>query len=494
MADAGAGPSTLPSGWTEHISPAGRAYYHHTTSGVSTYTRPTHSHQPKRKREKPTSKTPIPGTDGWFKVTTNRHNAFFWHETSKKSEWMAPGHIAAHVQQLEDSLRQEAEQQRKVAQQQEREGREKLRRERREKKRKAEQGVPITEFGAAEAKRARPDEEDDSEHSDLDDTDEDEVEAQDVEPVSDTESVAVEAGEQDDEEQDDEEWQRQIAEQMAAEAAASAQESNTDASPTPPPAPEATLSTEEQKTAFMALLTSLNGTPHEINPMAPWDLELPKFSHHASFLALAAREREEAFNEWCKLRLREKRAARSTQPPVKGDGGSRAEAEFRALLRAEVRSTRTRFADFREAFVRDRRFGAFGRGDGERERVFKAYLVELGEEKRRAAEQAETAFTALLGEKLPGNLRNKVAEAKAASGAEREAVMAVWMQAKHTPGLVEDKRYDAVGSSTRRFELFAQWARGERRPQAPSQAKESRGKERMGWEGGRDGMGKRRPG
>ena len=86
------------------------------------------------------------------------------------------------------------------------------------------------------------------------------------------------------------------------------------------------------------------------------------------------------------------------------------------------------------------------------------------EHKRKAAQLADNDFLDLLSDKLPGNLRNMVATAKSASQDEKASIAGVWLHAKKTPGLVQDKRYDAVAGRTRREELFAIWAKGERRP------------------------------
>ncbi|CDW98752.1 hypothetical protein, partial [Sporisorium scitamineum] len=420
--------SLLPPGWTSHISPAGRTYYHNASSGVSTYDLP----KPKQpKREKPVSKTLISNTSGWLKVTTNKGNVFYFHPESKTSQWLPPPQFDA-------------------------------------------------------SKRARADDDDDEE-------DEEEYEseaAEDEEPSTsrdngngatgeapDPEGVqknTADVADPNDDDDDDQEWQRQMAEQMAAEAEAEATahmtqptegQASDEGTSTQPPPPEATL--EDQKRAFTDLLTSLNGTPQEINPMAPWDLEQSKFSHHPSFLALPTREREDTFNEWCKLRIREKRAAKaaastttkpSTSNPSRTDPfSSTSHSALLSLLRTEVRSTRTKYADFKSTFSRDPRFTSYGRSDSDREKLFKQHLVELGEEKRAAAQRAEADFLQLLSDRLPGNYRGKVV---AASGS-KEGLMEVWMEAKR--GLVEDRRYDAVGSSTRRSELFGVWARGERR-------------------------------
>uniref|UniRef100_V5F252 WW domain-containing protein n=2 Tax=Kalmanozyma brasiliensis (strain GHG001) TaxID=1365824 RepID=V5F252_KALBG len=473
--NASAGPSSLlPFGWTSHISPAGRTYYHNAASGKSTYMFPT------PKREKPTSKTAIPHTVGWFKVTTNRENVFYFHPDSKRSEWIPPPEVSSALRRVEEEEASEKERVRREQEDRERAERERARQEEREKKRKAEEGVLITEFDAS--KRARADEEEEDEESIASD-EEAQPPVYKPDAPQDDESIPEEEND-DDADDEEEEWQRQMAEQMAAEAEAEAN-ANADHEPhsrpddassdpaTQPQAPPTTL--EDQKLAFTTHLTSLNNTPHEINPMAPWDLESLKFSTHPSFLALPSRDREDVFNEWCKLRIREKRAARSaaassttTASPSRAPRADppSAESTFLALLRAEVRSTRTKYPDFKAAFSRDPRFTSYSR-DADRERLFKRHLFELGEEKRRAASKAEREFLDLLSDRLPGNYRGKVVGADGV----KEKVMEVWTEAKR--GVVEDKRYDAVGSSTRRFELFCDWAKGERRapPTAPASSR-----------------------
>lgn len=450
MGDASAGPSRLPRGWTSHTSPVdGRTYYHNSATGISTYRPP---HLPKPKREKPISRTPIPNTDGWFKILTNKDNVFYCHPESKRSEWLPPKEIVVALQEMEESEVKERERLKREAEDREREERRRLKQEKRERKRKLEEGVPITEFDAleGESKRVRVESEDE------DDEEDDEIDASsasDEEPTElhsqQAEEPDVNASEQVDDDEDAE-WQRQIASEMAAEAEDSEAPPSQE-NPQPPPSPPAPTSLEDQKSTFFSHLSSLS-----INPMAPYDLEQPKFSSHPSYLALPEREREDAFNEWCKIRLRERRAARAaTSAP-----SASAEQRYLNLLKEEVRSTRTKYSDFKHAFSRDSRFSNF-KSDAEREKHFRKHLVELGEQKRKAAERAEEDFLQLLSDKVPGNYRGKVSAAKAQG---KDAVMEVWMEAKK--GLVEDKRYDAVGSSTRRFELFCSWAKGERR--APS--------------------------
>ena len=417
----------------------------------------------------------ILNTSGWLKVTTNKDNIFYFHPETKTSQWLPPPHVAVALKKLEEEELREEERKEREKQERERQERERARRERLERKRKLEAGVPITEFDASKRARAGDDDEDEEDDLERDTEEEEEEEAaaasKDQEfarAPPDRPMVASDNAYNDGEDDDDEEWQRQIAEQMAAEAESEAEAGAEAEADTVDPAPSQSsenapgLNPEEAKSSFMALLTSLNNTPSEINPMAPYDLEQSKFSSHSSFLAIPTRDREDIFNEWCKLRLREKRAAKaassSSSASKPTSGKASAEANFLSLLRNQVRSTRTKFSDLQTAFSHHPHFAAYGRSDADRERLFKQHLIELGETKKRVAQKAEREFSELLSDRLPGNLRSKVA---AADKDGKDKVMDVWAQAKKP--LVEDKRYDAVGSSTRRFELFLTWAKGERR-------------------------------
>ncbi|CAO1633254.1 unnamed protein product [Jaminaea pallidilutea] len=344
------------------------------------------------------------------------------------------------------------------------------------------------------AKRLKPD----SESVDADEADDDEV------------------GSENDEEDDEAEWQRKIAAEMAAQDENDVKEQAQRAPPpsappqpplpsqsgpppggysgpppgfgpppvTSPPQPQPALSVEEGRALFMHMLTSLNGTPNEVNPMAPWDKELPKFVHLPRYSALGSvKDRQDVFNDWCRTRIREKRAAGTLRRPaapttsIAGDEGNKAASPsggshqstsgksdsaqvYQQLLRENVKSTRTRFDDFRRDFKKDRRFFGFGRDDREREKVFKTYLRELGEEKRRAAEKAESAFLQLLEDKAG---TEKEAENRWAGKTDAELKDQVWQGVKRASGLEASKAYVDVGSSTRRAELFVQWARSDAR-------------------------------
>ncbi|MCO5590198.1 hypothetical protein L7F22_044167 [Adiantum nelumboides] len=264
--------------------------------------------------------------------------------------------------------------------------------------------------------------------------------------------------------EDEEDWQRRIAAEMAADIEA---EDETPAN--------GELTAEQAKTIFMHMLTEMNGTPSEINPMAPWDKELPKFVNHRDYTVLKElSDKEDAFNEWCRLRIREKRAgkSRSANPSKPNETSTRGDeqsptsslsksndqlAAYRGLLESEVTSTRTHWDDFRKSWKRDRRFFAFGRDERDREKEFRKFLKELGERKRKTAIRNENDFMNLLQERLGSDSDNRLDPSSSISEAQN-----LWSQCKKTQGLESDPRYDAVGSSSRRAELFEEWAKGKR--------------------------------
>ena len=135
--------------------------------------------------DKPKDKVPIPGTDGWLRVTTTHGHVFYAQKKTKRSEWTMPEEIRPAVLAWEASLEPAPKKMR-------------------------------TEAPEDEATTPEP--------------------------------LPVEADE------------------------------------------FAHLSFEEGKVLFMDMLTSLNGTPREVNPIAPWDRELPKFVHERAYRALPTLE------------------------------------------------------------------------------------------------------------------------------------------------------------------------------------------------------------
>ena len=151
-----------------------------------------------------------------------------------------------------------------------------------------------------------------------------------------------------------------------------------------------------------------------MNPLLPWDKSLPLFVSDQRYVLLpSVAARREAFDEYCRERVRELR-----QSNIKKEKETLSpKEEIEKLLAEEVKSTRTSWTDFRRAWKKDRKFYGWGRDDREREKRFREYLKELSDskyhssynnaalrrlskEKRAAAEKAEADFISLLNERI----------------------------------------------------------------------------------------------
>jgi hypothetical protein len=86
--------------------------------------------------------------------------------------------------------------------------------------------------------------------------------------------------------------------------------------------------------------------------------------------------RREAFDEYCRDKLREQR--RSNVGKEKAADKNPKE-EFQKLLDDEVKSTRASWTDFRRLWKKDRRFYNWGRDDREREKAFREHVKLLSE-------------------------------------------------------------------------------------------------------------------
>ncbi|KAH7929430.1 HSP90-domain-containing protein [Leucogyrophana mollusca] len=422
MSTFGVGLPTLPPGWTEHSGPAGQPYYFNSHTQESTYVRPLPTfpivpQAPKKKKEKPLVKTPIPGTE-WLRVKTTEGNVFYSHKVKKESVWTVPEEIRDALETLE---REEDEQRRKEAEdtakqiEEEREREvERIKAEVQDMvKRKAEDPVPVDEVVIS--KKARIEEDEDGEDGEGDGNES--------------------------EESEEEEWQREAAAQLAAEAEEERKRQEEDARAAKE-AEEAEakkaqekqlnmpnrvdLSLDEAKALFKTLLRE-----KDVNPLHPWDTSLPIFISDPRYVLLpSVNARRDAFDEYCRDRARELRQ----QNVKKEKQEANPKDDFDRLLSDEVKSTRTSWSDFRRIWKKDRRFWGWGRDDREREKRFKEYLRELGEKKRAAAEKAESDFFSLLRE-------NGVVVSDS-----------LWKDVKRK--ISHDPRYDAVGSSSLREELF----------------------------------------
>lgn len=112
----------------------------------------------------------------------------------------------------------------------------------------------------------------------------------------------------------------------------------------------------------------------DINPLLPWDTALPLFiSDYRYVLLPSVTARREVFDNYCREKARELRQSKLLKE--KEDPKD----EFDNLLKAEVKSTRSSWNEFRRQWKKDRRFYGWGRDEREREKRFRDYLKELGE-------------------------------------------------------------------------------------------------------------------
>ncbi|KAN0097613.1 Hsp90 domain containing protein [Tylopilus felleus] len=433
------GPPPLPLGWTEHVGPGGQPYYYHAASQQSTYIRPlpafpvipppAAAQPPKKKKEKPLVKKPIPGTE-WLRVTTTEGNIFYTHKGRKESVWVVPEEVKDALLELEraevlegEQAKLEQDEQEAEAAKMEREMEEEVDRIKTEvqvlvKRKKSDEPEPLDEVVIT--KKVRLEEEDDGQEEEVGEEGEEEGEESEAEEDWQKEAAAQLAAEAEEEQKRREEEAQRVKEAEEAEAK-KAQETQ------PLNMPDRVdLSLDEAKALFKTLLRE-----KDINPLHPWDASLPLFISDPRYVLLpSVSARRDAFDEYCRDRARELRQENVKKERIQANP----KEEFDALLHEQVKSTRTIWSDFRRAWKKDRRFYGWGRDDREREKRFKDYLKELGEKKRATAEKAEAEFFALLRE--GGFVKSD----------------SVWKDIKHK--LSDDPRYDAVGSSTLREELF----------------------------------------
>lgn len=130
---------------------------------------------------------------------------------------------------------------------------------------------------------------------------------------------------------------------------------------------------------------------------------------------------------------------------------------YRALLAAEVTSTRTHFSDFKRAHAKDPRFREFGKTEGEKEKVFRAWLRELGEKKRVEAEKAEAKFEEMLSEDgliTSGDQWADVSQLEWVRDSGRWLLTSTRCGSQVKGRHAKDRRYDGVNSSSLRESLF----------------------------------------
>ncbi|KAF8897518.1 Hsp90 protein-domain-containing protein [Infundibulicybe gibba] len=391
-------PPPLPAGWTEHPGPVGRIYYHNSVTQESTY-------------------RPIPGTD-WLRIKTTEGNVFYSHKTKKESTWIVPEEIKDAVEELEQEDRQNEERSKSRGQQEERDAQKLENDQLAEVERVKREIQPLVKRKAGE----------------LDDAT--------VMKKMKTGEEQEDEGDDGDSRSEDEDWQKEAEAQLAVEAEIEKkriekeekrmQEAEAQRQAGIHIPERVDLSLEEGKALFKTLLRE-----KDINPLHPWDTSLPLFVSDPRYILLpSVSARREAFDEYCRDRARELR-----QSNVKKEKEANPHEEFGRLLNDEVTSTRMTWADFRRSYKKDRRFYGWGRDDKEREKRFKQYIRELGEKKRAAAKKAEVDFFALLKEH-----------------AEDIPEGSPWRDVKRH--LSRDPRYENVGSSSLREELFATFLKG----------------------------------
>ncbi|WRT66235.1 uncharacterized protein IL334_003188 [Kwoniella shivajii] len=459
-------PPPLPAGWSEHRAPDGvTPYFYNTQTRESTYVRPNlfpqfpppgisssangtpvPATEKKKKKEKPKDKVAIPGTT-WTRVTTNEGNVFYFEKESKKSEWSVPEEIREEVEKLEAEERD-------LAEQKERAEKEKAELERLEKLKEVERiRLEIEEERKKRAienerKRKARDEPQEEEAGQRKEVKIPKTEEDPVNGEGDEEEKAGEGGDfqpQDDE--DEAAWMRAVAAEFAEadkqleeekqKTAEDIRKEEEEAAKKVFAVPEKVqVSPEEGRALFKALLIE-----KDINPFLPWDQSLPLFINDPRYVLLSSqKERQEVYDEYCRDVGRARRLAKTSGSGSKvPDKKTDPEREYKALLREEVTSTRSRWDDFRKKWKKDRRFYAFGRDDRDREKLFKTHLRELGERKRADAQRAEQDFNDLLKE------------------TDDITSSSVWAEVKRP--LSKDSRYDAVGSSSLREELFNNYIR-----------------------------------
>lgn len=322
---AGAVPPPPPAGFpiAQHQPPSQFApplHFSAPAQDLSTAAAPTAAAPKKEKKEKPKEKLPIDGTS-WIRVTTNKGNVFYNNKDTKESVWTVPEEIKEQIEELEKREKEQVEQDAKNLGDEERE-------QSTQRKRKAEdEGVRPGE-DERETERKDEEEEDDDETNPRENGKLDiEIEGAEgaapsavpteTKPTPTPAAPSVTANGDDppkkkkaktkvvssiEELETEEDWQRQVAEQMAKEAeeAEERERKEMEDAMKPDVAPEAEkvekLEVNQIEAAAMYKVCdyrSLRGTrllgrskQHEsqvllaekdINPMAPFENELPKF-------------------------------------------------------------------------------------------------------------------------------------------------------------------------------------------------------------------------
>ncbi len=375
-----------------------------------------------KKKEKPKEKIPIPGTS-WTKVITNQGNVFYTEKESKRSSWTVPEEIKTEVQAYEnevqaaaikraederkqreeeriaviverDRIKKELEKESRARQEAEEKARQLLEQEKdreREKKRK-EREEEADQDGAGSSKPAKLAKVEANGQNKIvgDEADHNTIHP---EPGVDDHYDSDDEGQAGPLDEDDEEaWQKAVAAEIAAEhkieeaakkaAKLEKKQLEEEARRTVFAAPaQVDLTVNEGKALFKALLFE-----KDISPFAPWESALPLFINDPRYILLSSlKDRQDTFDDYCReaARLRRLNKAGAGKPSSAGpvEVTKNPEKEFRDLLQAEVKSTRTLWEDFRRSWRKDRRFFEYGKEDRAREKLFRQHLKEMGERK-----------------------------------------------------------------------------------------------------------------
>ncbi|KAL1921158.1 uncharacterized protein VTP21DRAFT_10874 [Calcarisporiella thermophila] len=200
------------------------------------------------------------------------------------------------------------------------------------------------------------------------------------------------------------------------------------------------LSEEERKEAFRQLLLE-----SDINPFGTWEKELSKFIHDSRYtLVEKIKDRKDIFDMVCRKLIQERKSQKIDKPKSGRD-------QYLQLL-AEETTHRTYWDDFSRRFRRDKRFTALDSAK-ERETLFKDHVAKLREKRKMEMKKARDDFLELLKETSEIGPNSS------------------WRKIKQI--ICDDPRYEAVGSSTEREDIFYDYCR-----QLEDEEREERRRER----------------
>ncbi|CAK1556005.1 unnamed protein product [Leptosia nina] len=204
---------------------------------------------------------------------------------------------------------------------------------------------------------------------------------------------------------------------------------------------------EQRVTAFLQLLRE-----SDVSAFSPWEKELHKIVFDDRYLLLESKERRQVFNKYVRDRAEEERKEKRNKLLAKKNA-------FKTLMEEAKLHSKSSFTEFSTKYCRDERFRGIEKLR-ERETYFNEHIAELRkkekEEKEKRREQAKQDFIQLLKDK----------------NADRHSR---WVEVKKKIDL--DVRYKAVESSSLREDYFREFCKA---------LKDERKKEKDGKEKERD--------